>query len=343
MMRLTNNILLSLVSGLALTLGGCKDNTPTTSPTQRIHEATETLDATLRSAPNGWVMTYFPTADSLLFSSPSRKYGIHEYRGLHGVGGRYYALTFSHQGVQLLTDESEEAIIQPHVSQYKVHHSTAVMLSFTTYTALHKLVNHHFGGSSDFIHQGYNASGALVFTTPSYREPGHEFVRLEPLSAEDSPKQALGRALSYRKVFEQMVNPQIIIRYGVREYFRSNYYHKRRVGTNLAFINQSIADRYYTFLFSAQPGEETYSSFKGFGILGSGYTGTKDGLMFFPGIKYNSSIHFRDFEYKDGHFVAELVSVYDPILRKSRLESRHLYPQGIETGYTAEIWDAGHK
>ena len=39
-------------------------------------------------------------------------------------------------------------------------------------------------------------------------------------------------------------------------------------------------------------------------------------------------------------FIAELVSVYEPLLRSTRIVSKHLHPQGEPTGLQAEIWDA---
>ena len=48
---------------------------------------------------------------------------------------------------------------------------------------------------------------------------------------------------------------------------------------------------------------------------------------------------FFDFQRKGNRFVAELVSIYDPLLRSIRLVSKHLHPEGEFTGLEAEIWD----
>lgn len=336
-----HSLALSLLA--LLSLGSCHKDEASSSPSERTREAIKQLERELQAEQGSWVMTYFPSVDSLLFNNPSRRYGHNEYRPLYGLGGRYYALSFGPEDVVMRADDNQETIQTPRTSSYRVQQHTALMLSFTSYTYLHSLVNNRFAGSPDFLYQAKNGEGALLFTSPNYKEAGHEFVRLERLEASDSPEAALGRALQHRQLLEEMVNPQLVIRYGAREYFRSNYYVKRRVSTNLSFIRDSEQRRYYAFLYSAQPGEEAFSSFRGFSILGSGYTGTKDGLLFFPGLSYSSSIRFRDFEYRDGRYIAEQVTVYDPILRQTRLESKHLYPEGIPTGYIAEIWDAGHK
>ena len=49
---------------------------------------------------------------------------------------------------------------------------------------------------------------------------------------------------------------------------------------------------------------------------------------------------FFDFQREGNRFVAELVSVYDPLLRHTRLVSKHLHPKGEPTGLKAEIYDA---
>ena len=54
---------------------------------------------------------------------------------------------------------------------------------------------------------------------------------------------------------------------------------------------------------------------------------------------YDSKTMFFDFQRKGNRFVAELVSVYDPLLRSIRLVSKHLHPEGEFTGLEAEIWD----
>lgn len=73
--------------------------------------------------------------------------------------------------------------------------------------------------------------------------------------------------------------------------------------------------------------------------LGSGYAGTEHGITFRAGLRYDSKTMFFDFQRKGNRFVAELVSVYDPLLRSIRLVSKHLHPEGEFTGLEAEIWD----
>lgn len=322
-------------------LGSCsKSRYDQVAPNIRTQRAIDSLRDLLLASNEGWLMTYFPNADSLLFSKPNQLYGHHEFRSLYGIGGYTYGINFKSDGsVEMRSDASNTTILEAKTSKYSIHQGSATLLSLSTYNYPHELVNNQFLGSSDFLYQGTDVSGALVFSTNRYTEYGHEFIRLQRISSETKLPDALSLSLKHRKSFEDMINPQLIIRQGHREYFRGNYYIKRRISTNMPFINEITNRRYYAFLYSAQPGEESFSFFKGFSILGSGYTGTQEGLTFYPGLTYSNTLRFRDFEYKNNRFIAELVYVYDPILRTQRLESKHLYPQGIETGYVAEIWD----
>ena len=63
-------------------------------------------------------------------------------------------------------------------------------------------------------------------------------------------------------------------------------------------------------------------------------------MTFRAGLRYDNKIQFYDFVRNGNKFEAELVEVYDTLLRSTRYVSRHLDPEGRITGLKAEIWDA---
>ena len=64
-----------------------------------------------------------------------------------------------------------------------------------------------------------------------------------------------------------------------------------------------------------------------------------EGLTFLSGIRLDSQRIFSDFVRQGDRYICELVRVYDPQWRTLRLVSRHLHPEGEETGLVAEIYD----
>ena len=74
-------------------------------------------------------------------------------------------------------------------------------------------------------------------------------------------------------------------------------------------------------------------------VLSAGYVGTPEGLTFLSGIRLDSQRIFSDFVRQGDRYICELVRVYDPQWRTLRLVSRHLHPEGEETGLVAEIYD----
>lgn len=335
------NRLLVITIALLLTLGSCSREADIPTPAERARAGERTLAELLRSASRGWAMTYFSRCDSLIFSTPSSYIGHGDYRGTYGYGGHYFTMTFGSDGqVKMLGDYSEEASSKPQVSEYAIGRTSSTALSFTVYNYIHQIVGDRFSGSSDFVYQGQDDRGGLLFTTGQYAGFGHEYIRLDPIAEGDSAEDAMRRAYEHRMLFEAMVNPQLRIYQSSRSYYRSGYYLKRRVETNMSLLREIESKRYYVFLASMLP-DDWRENYKGFSALGSGYAGTRDGISFRPGLRFSNSLRFYDFERRGDRFVAELVRVYDPITRKERLESRHLYPQGIPTGYMAEIWDQG--
>ena len=138
-----------------------------------------------------------------------------------------------------------------------------------------------------------------------------------------------------------MVNPQLRIYRGGRTFFRSDYFVKRPVETNQSLLREIKDKRYYLFVFARKRNPIPDYPPKEITGLGSGYTGTEQGLTFRAGLRFDAAKQFYDFERKGNRFEAELVQVYDTLLRSTRYVSKHLHPEGISTGIKAEIYDEG--
>lgn len=213
-------------------------------------------------------------------------------------------------------------------------------LSFSTYTYIHRLVNSSFEGSSDFLYWGKNLDGDLVFTTSRTIEPAREYIVMHRLSSDDEWLEDMQKSYDNRRFFENMVNPQIRIHRGSRVFFESSYFLKNNVPTNQAILEEIPSKRYYLFM-SVLARPQIPDNPPTLGGLGSGYTGTSQGINFHSGLRLDKTNIFYDFKREGDRFVAELVSVYDPYWHVTRLVSKHLAPNGEFTGMQAEIWDAG--
>lgn len=279
----------------------------------------------------------------MIFSSVKQTIGDFDYRSRLGYGGHFFLLKFNASGqVDVLaeykgTDKSDKL-----TSSYSITQTTSTTLSFDSYTYLHDLVNDRFKGSSNFVYQGRDMKGNLLFRTTTYSNQGHEYIRLEALKKTENWDKTFEQARDNRLFFEQMVNPQIRIHFGEKEYYRSDVYIKNLEGlagqTNKKYVEETLNKRYYLFLYN-QNKDVILLNKNRYEALGSGYVGTEQGISFAPGIIFNKTLRFRDFKRQGDKFVAELVRVYDPRIRKEFIESKHLYPDGIELNYIAEIWD----
>ena len=116
---------------------------------------------------------------------------------------------------------------------------------------------------------------------------------------------------------------------------------KRNCGTNQSLLREINAKRYYLFVFASKRNPIPDYPPKEITGLGSGYTGTEQGLTFRAGLRFDAAKQFYDFERKGNRFEAELVQVYDTLLRSTRYVSKHLHPEGISTGIKAVIYDEG--
>lgn len=335
--------LLSAALSLALGLLACRSTQDEPSAQERLSTSRAELRATLHAGSRLWALTYFSRCDSLLFTSIDQRIGHGDFRGRYGYGGHYMTLSFDQEGeVEMRGDWSPETIAAPIRSPYSIDLRSALSLSFTLHTYIHRLVNDRFSGSADLLYQGQDHRGVLSFITSGYTHPGHEYIRLEPLPEGTDAQEALTKAYEHRKYFEAMTNPQLRVREGARTYYHSKYYLKNPVSTNQSLLEEILSKRYYLFL---EPNTEDRftierDNYRGFSALGSGYVGTRAGLSFRPGFYVTAKVQVHDFELRDGRFVAELVEVYNPYLRTTTLESKHLYPEGRPTGFTAEIYDA---
>ncbi len=340
-------VICSLLSLAVTILTYCKPKLVFDETAKSRYEAScQGLVETLTSAPNGWRMIYFSRVDSLLFTSIKNTVGDYEYSSRYGYGGHAYLLKFKKNGaLHLLSDEDDRSEKDVLISSYKVTQSSTTTLSFDSYTDIHRLIKNSFRGNANFIYQGKNMKGALLFKTVTYANAGCEYICLEPLK-NNNWIENYNKAKYNRKFFEEMINPQLKISYGIKEYFKSDYYVKNLEGqaleTNGKNVKMMLEHRYYAFLYNKNkilelPDKNNYE------ILGSGYVGTSEGLQFRPGFYLNSKLRFRDFKREGDRFISELVRVYDPRIKKEFVESKHIYPEGVDLFYRAEIWDEKSK
>ncbi len=298
------------------------------SPAKRMRTQVTALENELVNAPLGWKMLYFPRTDSLLFTSPNKvvnRMQSHFARRLEneGFGGFQFQLKFLKSGqVEMLADYTSESIDSVKVSGFEIKQTAQIQLSFTTYNYIHQLVNDKFRGTVDFLYMGRDTLQNLVFKTMNYIEPAREYIVLEKIEKEEEVQSNMKDAYANRKFFEEMKNPQLLIHRGSREFFRSDVYIKRNVhNINHRFLKAIVTNRFYVFEEDANPIEKLPKRQKS-RFLGSGYVGTKEGLVFRAGLRYNKKIIFYNFVRKGDRFI-----------------SKYYDPTGVNRGFIAEIWD----
>lgn len=307
------------------------------SPSERTQTHLENFHRTLTSAPHGWKLTYFPRIDSLLFRNTTLRLGWTDIEpNKYGYGGYTILVKFKLDNkLELKVDLDTPTEAQPLVGEYSLSLGSSLQLSFTTYLPIHDLVTSELYGVSDFVYRYTDYLGNMILTTGGAESSNRPYVVLSPLPDEKSWQQAAILARDNRKFFEAMANPQILIRRGGRAFFHSDVSLRHPHGDTTREQERNRR-RYHIFVADI----DKYSHvFKGYNAIGSGYVGTETGLSFRPGFSYDDKTTFCDFERQGNKFVAELVSVYDPQLMKFRLVSKHLFPDGEPTNYTAEIID----
>ena len=332
-MKSLKYMVLTGVLALLVSLTACHDDTSLDAATLRSLQHQKELLDKLTSEPEGWKVTYFPNADSLLFSDLNRNIREYDYDPVDmGYGGKMFVMRFTPDGtVTMTSDDSMETCLTPKQSEYLIKQGMMTQLSFTTYTYLHSLVNSSFCGTGDFYYRGMDVDGHDHFVSGNYIEPVRELIRFERIGSGDAGD-ILKKAHANRTFFEQMTNPQISIRQGDRIFFRSDYPIKTPVRA------QGMRDRRYAvFLFEKMENPIPHEFPKEVQALGSGYTGTDVGLKFFPGIRLNDRYIFSDFERVGESFRCELVRVYSVKYQKYFYGSKHRYPDGEYTGMEAVI------
>ena len=336
---------LSITFALAasILLGACSkdDQVFPNTPTERSLARQDSLREVLVSAPQGWEVLYFPKTDSLLFTNPKEEINQHKFPNQLGYGGFYYQMTFHRDGTLELqgdyTDGSAKAVQK---STYELGQAAYTRLSFTTGSYLTELIGERYEGELDFLFRGTDADGQLVFESPRTTKPAYSYFILRRIAKDADRSARLERAEGHRIAFEQMRNPQIRIHQGGRTLFLSNYIMKYSTRNELTSYGRNlVAQRYALFTAVSRKALIPDGPPQGIVGLGSGYVGTPEGLTFLTGIRYSSKYIFSDFERKGDRFFAELVEVYDAPYRTRRLVSRHLHPEGVETGIIAELYD----
>ncbi|WP_203967470.1 DUF4302 domain-containing protein [Capnocytophaga stomatis] len=327
-----------------------KDDNLGISPSEKNLQNISELRKKLTEAPYGWKVIYFPKTDSLLFANKDE---ILEkdplFRERYGYGGYFFLMKFDEKGtVQMRADYDPKSLTETKESEFEIKQNTFTQLSFTTFNYIHRLVNDKWSGNSDFIYAGKNFENNLVFKTALYIEPAREYIVFEKLKSkidwenkENQPETVLTTSYNNRKFFDRMKNPQVVIRKGSRIFFQSDMFVRTNTGTPQynQFLREIIEKRYYLFSFNKKPDLINPRIAKESTGLGSGYVGTEQGLTFRTGLRYSEKYIFRDFERQGDKFVCELVKIYDPILKREMLVSKHLYPDGEPTYFVAEIID----
>lgn len=324
-----------LLALFIVAFSSCKeDGVFSLSPSERSALSISDLRKELTDATHGWKVVYFSKTDSTIFSDVTAKIG-RGYEYDYGVGGHYFHMKFDPKGtVRMRADYDEASAAEFKESEFEIKQNTYTQLSFTTYNYLHNLVNDVFSAAPDFLYVGKDLDGNLIFKTPSYAEPAREYIRFEKVTSPEDEQAVVTKAVENRAFFEQMRYPQMKIQKGDRIYFSTNVVISQ---DNLfeEWVQKSIKRRYRVFLY-----DKTLLSLKENLIgLGSGYTGTDQGLSFHTGLRYSKDAIFYDFERVGDTFVCELVRVYDPKTRIWRYKSKHLAPNGEPTGMVAKIWN----
>lgn len=325
---------LSILFAFSLLIASCQEeNIFEKTPTERATENVKSLHQQLTTAPHGWLMTYFPKTDSLLFTNPNVHIGEFEHRDQdYGYGGHNFLMSFKPEGlIEMQSDESLQTMVEKKTGEFEVNQNSSTQISFTTFNYIHRLINEQWNGVSDFLYVRTDPEGRLWFRTSSYLEVAREYIVLRKIASQEERDTILSNAYRNRTMFEEMKNPILTIRQGDKIFFRSNYKIKHVRGK----ISQS--NRYYLFLFNKTPNPIIERYPLEMNGLGSGYVGTEKGLTFMTGFRYNKNYIFHDFIRQENKFVCELVQIYDPIERVEKWVSRHLYPHGRITGVIAEI------
>lgn len=324
--------------------GGCKggkifDNTPS----ERSQTFIDNLREELVSAPSGWRVIYFPNTDSLIFNNHSQTYQEREFLyNSQGYGGRYFHMKFHQNGtVEMLSDATKQSATTPRTSKFQITQGAAAQLSFVTHNYIHDLVNSGYKGCSDFYFLRRENNRDILMTTLSYTNVEREYILFQKIPDAEAWVNDMQNAYDNRVYFEDRHNFQIKIHQGDRIYFISDRdFRDKKVKGDLLkpFRDESLRKQYHLFIYTAIKGAYEGDKRERFSVLGSGYTGTFDGLTFRSGIRYGTKYTFRDFKRDGNGFVSELVRVYDPIYRTWRLESKHRFPNGEPTGMVAHIY-----
>lgn len=310
------------------------------SPTERSNKAISALWKTLSSAPYGWEVIYFPRTDSLLYSNPSDKIGQFDYESEYwGYGGRTYWMDFDSTGiVQMLSDTAPVAASDLKKSEFSLEQALSIQLTFSTYNYVHQLCNEDYRGASNWMYWYLDNDSCLIFRTGRFLLPAKEYIRFRQLPSAAARDTLMSSAVRNRLFYEQMVNPQINIHQGGKIFFRSDYL---KLNRRPDLRSTGLKNRYALYLF-----ERTINYIPGkypleVNGLGSGYTGTPEGLTFQTGFRYNKDYIFHDFQRQGNKFVCELVRYYNPLWQQWQYVSKHLHPEGEPTGIVAEIADQG--
>ncbi len=316
----------------------CKEQAYDLSPSQKTINHINTLSLELRTSSNGWQMIYYPKVDASLFTN---------YRQLwrpslvssdkYGLGGEIFLLKFLDNSKVNIKSLNKRGDINVETAEYSISLNSSLQLSFTTFSAIHKMINTDTEAVADFLFKYKDFNGDLIFATAKDSYNSYSVVVLKALQTEDDWNNALVRASENIRLFENMKNPQLVLKQGGRIFFQSD-----RLLTDERNRNERLKRHYHTFIYEQT--EFKGVIIKGYNVMGSGYVASAEGLNFQPGFKIEKNFIVHDFQRQGDKFVAELVQVYDnqPLMRKFVNVSKHMYPnrEHIILNYSAEIYDA---
>ncbi|MDO5615163.1 MAG: DUF4302 domain-containing protein [Cruoricaptor ignavus] len=299
-MKIKQNIFIVL-SGLFL-LVSCQreqEHLFSESPAQRTQNGISALKKILTSSENGWKMIYFPNVDKNKFSDINFNVYSHESSLLFlgnetGFGGYTFWVKFSENGtLEMKSDISQEARNNSVFSDYGITLVSGVQLSFITKNYIHGLVNPSFLGASDFIYSHTDNDGKLVFKTTTHSTEDSEYIVLEKIKNGTDWQMQIDNIAEQKTLFESWQKPILTIKNNAEEVvFQSNY-------ARGDYFNHN--SRYALFIKDHEPNSFSPVYFSG---VGSGYTYTENGMLFYAGLKYNDEVRFTDFKRSGDKFTA---------------------------------------
>lgn len=287
---------------LLLSCSGGEEMLFADSPSERMQQGITGLRNELTKAPWGWKITYFPNIESAKFADLHTNLKNHENAILYidtrlGEGGHNFWAQFREDGtLTMVSDRSGESLTKQITSEFEVKQGAITQLSFTTHNYIHSLA------TSDFVLKGQPTNGKLVFKSMKSLNDEQEYIVMEKVQSEEQLKSDQLKMAEQKQHFEgTLKEPVLVIKDSAGKIlFQSNM--PRYIHTS---------KRYILFVKDHAPDAFVSNYYTG---LGSGYSFTPTGMIFYPGFRYDTQTIFTTFEKQaDGslrcetpHYTAEI-------------------------------------